>query len=72
MPRRKLELPKTGKQGAVNCFAYRTLRGKPDCTALQDIYCMKEDKPCPFRATPEEAAAARRKAMLRLIKTARG
>jgi hypothetical protein len=44
----------------VNCFAFcRAKSGKPKCSALDDIYCLKSTDKCAFFATPESAARAR-------------
>lgn len=67
MPRKKLTLLPGREQRREDCFAfYLDKAGAPKCRALQDVYCLKENKPCTFRATPEAAAAAKRKARLRL------
>ena len=56
MPRKKYYFIPGRERATVNCFAFvRTAAGAPACRALTDIYCLKEDKPCPFFATPEEA-----------------
>ncbi len=56
----------------VNCFAFYIDRaGNPACRALRDVYCLKETTPCPFRATPARAAAARRKSWRRLVRIGR-
>ena len=53
MPRKKLVL--MPGWDAVDCFAFSvTKSGKPECTALTDIYCLKEDKPCAFKSPPVE------------------
>ena len=59
MPRKpKGVLPGLSMSGS-ECFAYsEDIFGNPHCRALTDIYCLKELRPCPFRATPEDAAAA--------------
>ncbi|MCL2401021.1 MAG: hypothetical protein FWC90_00110 [Oscillospiraceae bacterium] len=68
MPRKKLMVV-PGMEGAVvDCFAFNTTKtGKPECTALQDIYCLKENRPCPFKQPPKEAAAARERSYKRLV-----
>jgi hypothetical protein len=44
----------------VNCFAFsRTRSGRSTCSALDDVYCLKSDKPCAFFATPTDAECAR-------------
>jgi len=72
MPRKKLIVIPGMEEAVVDCFAFNTTKnGKPDCTALQDIYCLKEDKPCPFRKPPAEAAAARERTYRRLVRIGR-
>ena len=68
MPRRKLYFMPGRENEIVDCFAFRlTKGGRPECTALTDIYCLKSPDPCPFRVNPAEAEAARKKARGRLI-----
>ena len=68
MPRKKLKLLPGRENAVVDCFAFQiTNVGRPDCKALQDIFCLKEYKPCPFRAAPAEAAAARERSARRLV-----
>lgn len=65
MPRKKLTVLPGSK--TPDCFAYYTDKGgTPRCRALSDVFCLKERVPCPFKATPEQAAAARKKAVRRL------
>ncbi|MCL2409714.1 MAG: hypothetical protein FWC96_08930 [Oscillospiraceae bacterium] len=72
MPRKKLSVIPGMEDMVVDCFAFSMTRsGKPDCMALQDIYCLKEDKPCPFRKSPAEAATARERAYRRLVRIGR-
>ena len=67
MPRRVYKFIPERMNIEVNCFAFhRTKSGKPCCTALSDIYCLKEYAPCPFFATPQEAQRAASKAARRL------
>jgi hypothetical protein len=68
MPRKKLIVIPGMEDAVIDCFAFCiTKNDKPDCTALQDIYCLKEDKPCPFRKSSQEAAAARERSYRRLV-----
>lgn len=72
MPRKKLVFLPGKEKLAVDCFAFYTDKsGKPKCKALQDIYCLKEHTPCPFKATPQEAARSNLKARIRLFKAGR-
>ncbi len=67
MARKKLTIRPGSEFRRTNCFAfYIDKSGNPDCHALRDVYCLKEKTPCKFRATPESAAAARKKALQRL------
>ena len=68
MPRKKLMVVPGMEDTIVDCFAFNTMKnGRPECTALQDIYCLKEDTPCPFKKPPREAAAARERSYRRLV-----
>ncbi|HHT16937.1 MAG TPA: hypothetical protein GXZ77_04390 [Papillibacter sp.] len=65
MPRKKLKII-PGRR-PPNCFAfYWDKGGNPQCSALSDVYCLKEYTPCSFQKTPKEATAARRAAAIRL------
>ena len=67
MPRRTLKFRPGAETCTVNCFAFYVNKGgKPSCAALQDIYCLKEDVPCTFKAAPAVAAAARARSVRRL------
>ncbi|MDR3278835.1 MAG: hypothetical protein LBT12_08675 [Oscillospiraceae bacterium] len=62
MPRKKYSFLPGREDANVNCFAYgRTKSGEPACSALTDIFCLKEYAPCAFFATPAQASAARRR-----------
>jgi hypothetical protein len=72
MPRKKLELLPGREERREDCFAfYIDKTGEPKCRALTDVYCLKEHTPCKFRATPETAFEAKRKARLRLARIGR-
>lgn len=72
MPRKKLTILPDRKNAHVDCFAfYLDTAGAPACRALADVYCLKQRAPCPFCATPAEAAAARKKAKRRLVRIGR-
>jgi hypothetical protein len=72
MPRRKYYFLPGREDETVDCFAYhRTKAGKPACRALTDIYCLKTNEPCVFRATPEDAAEAQRLAAIQYLRRKR-
>ena len=38
----------------VDCISfYRDRPGNPKCHALNDVYCLKEEKACPFKKPAE-------------------
>jgi hypothetical protein len=70
MPRKKLKM--IPGRTPPNCFAfYIDKGGNPRCSALSDVYCLKEYTPCAFQKTPQAAMAARRAAAIRLAQLGR-
>ncbi|MEL4106332.1 hypothetical protein AAFA46_05750 [Oscillospiraceae bacterium WX1] len=68
MPRKKMPYLPGRETARPNCFAFYVDRGgRPACRALRDVYCLKEKRSCTFRATPESAAEARKRAWRRLM-----
>ena len=55
MPRRKRHII-SGREGErVDCVSfYRDRLGKPACHALNDVYCLKEEKPCSFKVKEKQ------------------